>query len=434
MNAAAPAPGARARTYRVEVLGCKVNQCEARQAERILDDAGLRPAAPGEAADVSVVHSCAVTAEALRQSLQRLRRAARAGGRAVLSGCGAAADAAAAGHLPGAAAVPAGPDWAAAFARAAREWAGATVARCRRPAPGPAGAPARAFLKIQDGCDRRCAYCIVPRLRGPSRDRPADEVIAEAARLAAAGHREIVVTGVHAGLYGGDGARAALPRLLERLAATPGLERIRMSSLHPAELTPELLRAWADAPAIAPHVHLPLQSGSDRVLRRMRRGYTADGFRAAVARARAALDRPSFTTDVIAGFPGETDDDFEATLALCREIGFGRVHVFPFSPRPGTAAAAMEGQATSEAIRRRARRARQVAAKLAEAFHRAAVGQNVRVLCETRDPATGEWSGYGERYVPVRFAGPAGLEGRVVPVRLTSSDARGAHGEAAGGE
>ncbi len=426
-------------TFAVDVLGCKVNQHEAQQIRRALENAGLRPAPEGAAPDLVVVHTCAVTAEALRQSQQTARRARARATRVILSGCGAAGPFAANPPAEVAAIVPAGPNWierlaAAVEAMGARGGRDPTLDRGGNLRLDRFAGHTRAFLKAQDGCDIGCSYCIVPRLRGPPRDRPAEDVVAEARALVGAGHVELVLSGVCVGQYGRDGG-ASLAGLIAQLTGIEGLERLRLSSLHPAELTEELLAAWRDSPRMAPHAHLPLQSGSDAVLTRMGRGYTVAEFFDALDRLRSALDRPAISTDIIVGFPGETDRDFEDTLAAAQRAGFSRIHIFRFSPRPGTRAAAMTPTVPGEVARERARRLREAAERLSAEFHRGFVGETARVLAETRSAARGEWRGYDERYIPVRFRGGAEWAGRIVPVRLESADARGARGRAlAGGE
>ncbi len=418
------------RTYRVEVLGCKVNQYEAWQIERMLEERGLHAAAEGEEADVSVVHTCAVTSAALRKTGQMLRRASartRPNGRVLATGCAGRLIPPAGGGLADIV-VPAGPLWmeqmiAELDALAARRSAGRS-ARDRR-APRRFTGHTRAFLKIQDGCDLGCSYCIVPSLRGPPRDKPLADIEVEARALVAAGHCEIVVTGVSVGLWGRAAGGGGLAAVLRRLATVEGLERIRMSSLHPAELTPELLSAWSSSPKVLPHAHLPLQSGSDAVLARMNRGYTGAEFLAAVERARRALDRPAFTTDLIVGFPGETEEDFDRTLAACREAGFSRLHIFPFSARPGTPAAGMGGTVPPAIAQVRVRRLKTLGVEMAEAYYRSFAGTRAQALCETWDPAIGEWEAYTERYIPVRFTGEPSWGGRIREVVLDAVS--GAH-------
>ncbi len=412
-------------TYAVHVFGCKVNQCEAREIERELERRGLRAARGGERADVAVVHSCAVTSTALAESRRRLMQLNRVGGLVIASGC-------AARLLPESvrrdATVPAGPDWAASL-RATLDRLLGPPARPEAPTePRRFTGHARAFVKVQDGCDLGCAYCIVPQLRGPPRDRPLNDIVAEVERYVRAGHAEVVLTGVSIGLWG-RGRDEELADVVAAVAGVPGLQRVRLSSLHPAELTDRLLEAMRSHPNVAPHLHLPLQSGSDAVLRRMRRRYTVAEFIEAVGRARAALDEPAITTDVIAGFPGETPSDFDATVEVCRAIGFSRMHVFAFSARPGTAAAELPDRVAAVEVRRRAATLRAVARELSLVWHRRWVGRDVELLVERWSPATGSATGHCARYCPVETSLPARSdEARVVRVRVTAADADGLQG------
>jgi threonylcarbamoyladenosine tRNA methylthiotransferase MtaB len=408
-------------TYAVKVLGCKVNTYEAEQICRRLDGKGLRPVGPGEGASVVVVHTCAVTSNAVRKSRQAVRRLRERhpGASVVVTGCAAAEELLA--RLEGVAA-RIGPraDWLETFQERvldALPAGGRETPSAGAPAPG-FGGQARAFLKIQDGCDLGCTFCIVPRLRRAPRDKPLAAILREARDMVSAGHRELVVTGVSIGLYGRDAGCPGLPEVLDRLAAVPGLRRIRLSSLHPRELTDELLAVWAASPAIMPHVHLPLQAGSDRVLAAMHRGYSAGEFLDAVARARTALPDPAFNTDVIAGFPGESRDDFAETIRVCRAVGFSRMHVFPYSVRPHTRAARLADRVQPAEIRARCRALQSLAGELAAAYRARYAGAAADVLAEAYDPESGTYQGYTERYLPVRFPGPAGLRGRVVRVRL----------------
>lgn len=411
-------------TYAVRVLGCKVNQYEARQIGRILEGRGLSPAPPDGRPDVVVIHTCAVTKPALRQSHREIRRAREAGAQFVLA-TGCAGSAMAEDPAPVDALITAGPRWAEDLAAALDRWipgrdgASDPCGSGDGPPLTSFGGHTRAFLKIQDGCDRFCSYCIVPSLRGPPRDKPLAAIVAEARALAGAGHAEIVVTGVNVGRW--DRESGGLAAVLKALAGIDELSRIRLSSLHPEDLSSALLDVMASAPVFMPQIHLPLQSGSDDVLRRMNRGYDRGAFLAAVDRARAALDRPAFTTDVIVGFPGESDREFDDTLDLCRRVGFSRIHVFPFSVRPGTRAADIPGRVPAQVIRRRSETLRKLGRALARKAAAEFNGEIVEVLCETRR-RDGAWEGYDRRYFPVRFSGPAMLKGRVARVRLRATD------------
>ncbi len=265
----------------------------------------------------------------------------------------------------------------------------------------------RAFLKIQDGCDGLCTYCVIPQTRPNVRSNAPDNVLAEAAALVASGHKEIVLTGVHIGAYGQPTVRRRhwptsenehLPALLERVARVPGLARIRVSSLDPADVTPRLLAVFAQHDNIMPHLHLSLQSGSNRVLRRMCRPYSADDFAAKVALAHEFLDRPAITTDIIVGFPGETDADFRQTLDLAEQSGFAKMHVFAFSPRRGTPAARMSEKVPSEIAKERSKILRDLDLRLQSRFRRQFLGQTAQVLIESTN---GRTSGRAERYFTV---------------------------------
>lgn len=257
----------------------------------------------------------------------------------------------------------------------------------------------RAFLKIQDGCDASCTYCIIPKLRTRLRSKPIAEAVAEARALVAGGHREIVLTGIFLGAYGRETAirkrftqtPSPLAGLVDALAGVDGLERLRLSSLEPGDVDDALLSAIARHSNCVPHFHLPLQSGCGEILRRMNRQYTVDAFVEMIDRVRAALDRPAITTDVIVGFPGETDAMFQETLAVARHAGFCKIHAFPFSPRPGTAAARWNDQYVhQQSVKDRMSTLANLESKLARQYINQFVGQTQRVLVESRheDKAT----------------------------------------------
>lgn len=420
-------------TFKVQALGCRVNQYDAQQIERLLEQYGLREARKEEEADVVVLHSCAVTATAVQKTRQAIRRMIRLnpGCYAFLSGCAAGKDLVQ--EIDGLSAkVAAGPGWLERFSAEMEQlplpvhdfcFSGESDSRLF-----PAfGEHTRAFLKIQDGCDIGCAYCIIPSLRKASRDKPVAVAVAEAARLVDEGCHEIVVTGVSVGLYG-RGKAYSLCDVLRGIEQLAGVARIRMGSLHPEELTSEFLTLWASSPKFMPHFHLSLQSGCSETLKAMRRSYTADAYRDAVIRARAVLDNPSFTTDVIVGFPGETDAHFETSYDFCKEIGFSKMHVFPYSPRPGTLAAEMPGRVPAELSHQRSARLQQLSAELSVACYAEFVGQTVPVLLEQQN-RSGVWEGFSPHYMPVRINGAEGKKGDLVPVLIESVSAEVAFGK-----
>ena len=389
-------------TYFVSALGCKVNQYEAQQIRETLDGLGLHPVADGFVPDVVVINTCAVTTRALRKSRHLVRHWARHGRtQVIVVGCGAAADGIGFARIDGVTALitheddlpgrlskildrgslssrgngpstfQRNPSRAAGGCLSDRHGGTATIAAnsakvgatpssdSSTTTKAPTGTQVkwellgtvrrfsdhqRAFLKVQDGCDARCTYCIIPSLRPRLVSKPIELAVREATDLVAAGHREIVLTGICLGAYGRSTAGrrrleegpSPLAKLIEALGSVPGLVRLRLSSLEPGDVTDELLDVLARSSVCVPHLHLPLQSGADEILRRMNRPYRATEYLATVERVRQVLEQPAITTDIIVGFPGETNEQFEQTLKIVKQVGFARVHAFPFSPRAGT--------------------------------------------------------------------------------------------------
>jgi threonylcarbamoyladenosine tRNA methylthiotransferase MtaB len=313
-------------TFSVDFLGCKVSHADAQAVrERLLADGHTE----GAGGDVAVVNTCCVTHEALRKSRHSASRAARTHRRVYVTGCGANLSADAFAGLPANVVV---------VARASEDTPGAVAGDVG--AIGCVQADARldrvrAFVKVQDGCSFSCAFCVIPRVRGASRSRRADAVLAEVRRRVGQGHREIVLTGINLGCYRDREAGYDLPRLIREAGAVPGLARLRLSSIEVNHLTTPLLAALRETPTISRHLHVPLQSGDDGVLRAMARRYDA----ATYLRRVAPAGDFNLTTDVIVGFPGEDDLAFARTLRLVEAAGATKVHVFPYSPRPGTVTA-----------------------------------------------------------------------------------------------
>lgn len=408
-------------TCRLLTLGCKVNQYETQHVKEALEANGYREAGPDEAASLCVVNTCTVTAEGDAKSRQLVRRLAQANPDAaiVVMGCYATRDPETVARLPGVTSVVTDKERLPEALRpfGVRHW--------------PRGISRfdghqRAFIKVQDGCLLTCTYCIIPRVRPTLRSRPPAEIAEEVARLVAGGRREIVLTGVHLGHYGIDLSRGRpraawqrlwhLIRLLDRV---PGDFRIRLSSLEAAEVRSELVEALAASPRVCPHLHLCLQSGSDRVLARMRRRYSVAGFLERCRRLRLALDQPAFTTDVIVGFPGETEADFEATCDVVRAVGFTKIHVFSYSPRQGTPAATFPDAVPPAVVTARRQRLLELERELASAYFHSLLGRPLDVLVEGADPERpGYVRGTSCRFAPVAFRGHApALLGQRVPVR-----------------
>ena len=412
----------------ITTLGCKVNQFESAALDNAFAEAGCALVSFRDEADIYVVNTCAVTGRAGQQSRQTIRTALRRNpaARVVVTGCYAQIDPETVRALDPRVLLVGNPD----KERLARAALDGVV-----PEPPPDAERknkifnlpihrfpdhTRAFLRIQDGCDNFCAYCIVPHARGRSRSLPEAEVLAQAARFQAAGFREIVVTGVNAGRYGLDlDEGAGIADILARLCAAFPDIRFRLSSIDPGEIDERLLDTAATHANFMPHFHIPLQSGDDRVLAAMRRRYTAADFAAVVERLRERLPRAAVACDVLAGFPGETDDEAERTREFLWGLPVGALHVFPYSRRPGTPAAAMPGQIAPKVREERARLLRELDARLRRRFYEANLGRVLRVLVERRDRNTGLLEGFSENYIPIRFAGEEALVKRVVPVRLT---------------
>jgi threonylcarbamoyladenosine tRNA methylthiotransferase MtaB len=288
----------------------------------------------------------------------------------------------------------------------------------------------RAFLKIEDGCDMYCSYCIIPYVRGGIKSRRPVDILEEARRLIDNGYKEIVLTGIHLGAYGKEThGNYRLLDIIQMLINLSGLERLRLSSLEVNEITHDLIDLVAHTKKICPHFHIPLQSGDNFILKRMNRKYTASQYLEVLDSIRSKINLPSFTTDVIVGFPGEQDEHFENTIDLCKKAGFSRMHIFPFSAREGTPAARMPGHCQSRIIKQRKNILESTADILALAYKKRFLNTHAEVLVETeRDPKTNKLCGYSERYIKVLFDGPDAVKNSIVSIRIeevTSSFAMG---------
>jgi threonylcarbamoyladenosine tRNA methylthiotransferase MtaB len=418
-------------------LGCRLNQVDTHAMQTLLEARGFRTVPVESGPDVVIVNTCAVTARAELSDRQAIRRAQRSRpeARVVVTGCWAQTNPGAVAALGGVDLIVGNDDKArlpdlldsllASPAAALRlEVNDPARARLAVVAPRPhLNGRARAFLKVQDGCQHRCAFCIVPLARGGSRSLEPSVVEEQVRHLVEAGHPEIVLTGIDLGHFGADlQPRSSLAALLARLTQVRGLRWLRLSSMLPSYFTEGVLEIVTASPVIAPHVHLPLQSGSDRVLRRMRRPYTTALYRRVVERLATAIPRLGLGADVIAGFPGESAEDFAATLALVDELPFSYLHVFPYSARPGTAAPALADQVGAGTVAERARSLRAVAAARAHRFRQSMLGRTEDVLVlETRDRVSGALTGLTGNYMEVTFAGPDGLQRGIARVRVTAA-------------
>jgi len=497
------------RKYRISTLGCKVNQYESQQVRELLESVGMREARSGEPADLAIVNTCAVTCNATAKSRKALRKLARGGSTPTLAiGCYASADADAVTDIPGVThALGHDTDVLARIrdilSPASRQSAGTFHPDTDAPPPElsapvqlgmrlagskpvdttnnysiPASLPVvnvpadpvpsitamagrtRAFLKIQDGCDASCTYCIIPRLRPTLRSKSIEDAVAETRQLVARGYREVVLTGIFMGAYGRETAlrrrfapgASPLAGLVDALARVDGLLRLRLSSLEPGDMTDELIEVLARHECCVPHFHLPLQSGSPDILRRMNRQYTVDDFLCMIDAVRSAMDRPAITTDIIAGFPGETDADFEQTMDVARYAGFCKIHAFPFSPRPGTAAHRWKNQFVhNQTVTDHMHTLADLERDLARDFVSQFVGTTQRVLIERVDPvgdanrhckgdraavsgnrikrdSTALARGRSDRYFEIVLAGDNVQAGDLVTVRIDRTSPQRVHG------
>ena len=406
-------------------LGCKLNQSEMDALGRQLAAGGHELVAAPTEADLCVLNTCAVTHVAAQKSRQMLRRMHRDNpqARLVATGCYAELNPEDLVDLPGVERVAGNQDKDRLAELLGEKEPGPDAIE---PVPGVSRVRTRALVKIQDGCDNSCTYCVIRVARGPQRSRPAGEILAEVQARLAAGHQEIVLTGVHIGAYGRDREQEAgekdLWGLVGQILAETDVPRLRLSSIEPWDLAEQAFRLWEE-PRLCRHLHLPLQSGCNATLRRMARRYTAEEFTAWVTAARAAIPGLAVTSDVIVGFPGETDDEFAESLAFVREIGFSRVHVFPYSVRPGTPAARMPGQVPAQIRAERARAMRAVGSASQREFSEGFVGETLSVLWESqreREGGTTVWSGLTDNYMRVTADSSADLGNRILPTRLVA--------------
>jgi threonylcarbamoyladenosine tRNA methylthiotransferase MtaB len=411
-------------TCRLVTLGCKVNQYETQYVKELLEANGYAEATEHSPADLCIVNTCTVTHEADAKGRQLIRRLAleNPSSTLVVMGCYATREPELVAKLPGVAKV---------ITDKARLFEELKSFGVLRPIDGIArfDGHRRAFVKVQDGCLLNCSFCIIPKVRPVLRSRPLEEIEREVSRLVERGCREVVLTGIHLGHYGIDLSRGKpksewcrLWHLVRRLNRLPGDFRMRLSSLEAAEVRGELVDALGESRRVCPHLHLCLQSGSDRILQLMKRRYRASSYLERCRRLRAALDQPAFTTDVIIGFPGESDDDFEETCRVACEVGFSKIHIFSYSPRRGTPAADYSGRVPPPIVAERRERLLRLEAELATAYHRSLIGRELDVLVEGPAPTRpGYVTGTSCRYAQVAFEGylPA-LLARRVPVRVHS--------------
>lgn len=412
-------------TVALETHGCKLNQADTEALGRRFQDAGYRLVSTEQSADVYVVNTCTVTHVADRKARQALRSAHRRNPEAtvVATGCYAQRDPSALGAVQGVDLVVGNSQKLSLVKVVDTARGDSSNAADAVPAvdhlpysPGRS----RAMVKIQEGCNQVCAYCIVPKVRGRERSIPTSELVMQVRALELEGYREVVLTGTQLGSYGFDLEGENLLSLVATILKKTGIPRIRVSSLQPQEIGEDLLGLWQD-PRLCPHFHVPLQSGSDRVLQRMRRRYDSARFAEALERIRASVPGSSVTTDVIVGFPGETNGDFDQGLMFTKEMSFASMHVFPYSRRPSTGAAYMGEQVDEEVKRERMGRMLAVAAESQASFTQESLGQVLRVLWErstAREGCGWRFSGLTDNYLRVTALSHRELVNEITWARL----------------
>ncbi len=414
-------------------LGCKVNSYETQAVQQLLENAGYEIVPfPGKA-DVVIINTCTVTAIADKKSRQMLHRARTLNPDAIVVAMGCYVETGMDKLIKdGSVDLFIGNNRKKDIVAILDEYyAGQTEKTYMKDISRQASyeelelsrieGHTRAFLKVQDGCDQFCSYCIIPYARGRIRSRSSEEAIEETRRLARSGIKEIVLTGIHLSSYGRDGgADTDLAGLIEKLALVDDIKRIRLGSLEAGIITPDFLKRAASQQKLCPHFHLSLQSGCNATLKRMNRRYTAEEYYEKVLMLREYYDRPAITTDIIAGFPGETDEEFEGSYEFVKKVGFYETHIFPYSKREGTRAAKMTGQVSAEVKKNRTDRLIRLGNIQKEKYLEGGRGSEAEVLFEDKEEHCGKllWSGYTERYEKVLYESDEDLTNKLVKVRL----------------
>lgn len=416
----------------LDMVGCRLNQAEIEQMARRFRAEGHTIVPAAGQADLVVINTCAVTGQAAADSRQKIRQAARAGaGEVVATGCWTSLAPQQALALPGVKRIVTNErkDFLVADLLGLPEEHFDLEPIARQPIPG-LRQRTRAFIKVQDGCDNHCTFCITTVARGASRSRPEAELVAEIKAALQGGAQEIVLTGVHLGSWGQDFG-LHLRRLVETILAETDAPRLRLSSLEPWDLDADFFSLWRDA-RLMPHLHLPLQSGSAATLKRMLRKTSPDSFRELAAAARAVVPEVALTTDLIAGFPGETDEEFAETLDFIREIGFAGGHVFSYSARPGTAAARMREQVPPEIRKRRSHILHAAFDEMGRVYREQFVDRTLPVLWEAsavRNEQGWRMEGLTGNYLRVTATAPEPRWNRVDEVKLLQVTEDGVSGE-----
>ena len=418
------------KTFSIHTLGCKVNQYESQQIRQLLQTFGLKPVKLTQKPDLVVLNTCCVTHIASAKSRQSVRKIRKNNPKStiIVAGCLPAGQSQELNELLDAEnlhIVSQKDLLAKTLKQITNNYQGSKPLNANKIKDKSAFSTnnainhadqdakfgtlnaytgqTRAFLKIQDGCDGYCTYCIVPKIRSKVTSKCATDALDEAYKLVYAGHKEIVLTGIFLGAYSQTTVRRkrqdpdktdALSDLVAKIAQTDGLKRLRLSSLEPADVTDKLLDVFVKYPNIMPHLHLPLQSGSDRILKRMCRQYRIGEFMEIVSKIKNTLYKPAITTDIIVGFPGETDDDFDESLRISRLVGFSKIHVFRYSGRAGTAAVKLDGHVDPKVIKARSKWMRRLDGRLQTQFRKGFIGEQATIIVEKTNPTQGRTERY----------------------------------------
>ena len=408
----------------IHTHGCKLNQADSQVLVRQFQEAGFTMVKSAAQADVVVLNSCTVTANSDSKARQYLRRARRSNPDALVVATGCYAQRAK-GDLSAMESVSLvldnrdKPNLVATIANKLEVESGSFAENLAAPAPGRS----RAMVKIQEGCDQVCSYCIVPKVRGRERSIPPEEIIAQINERAKLGCREAVLTGTQLGTYGFDLPGIDLAGLLQQVLVETNINRLRISSLQAQEITPNLLGLWDDS-RLCPHFHIPLQSGSDTILKSMRRRYDTARFAETIALVRKTIPGAGITTDIIIGFPGEGVREFAESYSFAASMGFSDMHVFPYSIRPGTSAAHLDNQVIDAQKKERSGEMLELAAASVKKFRQGALGQVRPVLWEPTQGKNcgGIWSGLTDNYVRVKANSGRDLSNLITDARLTGLD------------
>jgi threonylcarbamoyladenosine tRNA methylthiotransferase MtaB len=422
-------------------LGCKVNQYETQALREAIMSSGYEEAPISSPADLCVINTCTVTSTSDEKSRQQIRKVVRNNPDAtvIVTGCYAESDAEAIRKIDGVGyvfekgkdsriidfvkngflsdnnSVPVSSSIREPHTNRLRRNESAFNLKISK-----FDGHTRAFLKIEDGCDIFCSYCIIPYVRGKVISKKIDDILFEAEQLISNGYKEIVLTGIHLGAYGKEmGYQVSIINVLEELQTLLGLERVRLSSIEVNEITDGLIDLIADSDKVCPHFHLPLQSGDDYILKRMNRKYNSVQYLNTLEKIKERLELPSISTDVMVGFPGEKMEHFENTLRFCEQAGFSRTHIFPYSPREDTPAAKMPGHCKPFEIKARKKELESLTAGTSLRYKKLFTGKNISILVEgTRDKKTGKLCGYSDRYIKVLFDGTDDLMNEIVDVHV----------------